>query len=65
MIQFYYSHHEAAHEEPLRCLSEIVLSYVLTHAVLSVIKELESIVPFVAVQGNVEEDQMIHMLPIK
>jgi uncharacterized protein len=34
-------------------------------SVLSVIKKLETIAPVVAVQGNVEEDQVIHTLPIK
>ena len=34
-------------------------------SVLSVIKELEAIAPVVAVQGNVEEDEVIHTLPIK
>ena len=32
---------------------------------LSVIDELETIAPVVAVQGNVEEDEVIHTLPIK
>ena len=34
-------------------------------SVLSVISELETIAPVVAVQGNVEEDEVIHTLPIK
>jgi uncharacterized protein len=34
-------------------------------SVLSVIKELETITPVVAVQGNVEEDEVIRSLPIK
>ena len=34
-------------------------------SVLSVIKELETIAPVVAVQGNVEEDEVIRTLPIK
>ena len=34
-------------------------------SVLSVTKELETIAPVVAVQGNVEEDEVIHALPIK
>jgi putative phosphoesterase len=34
-------------------------------SILSVIKELETIAPVVAVQGNVEEDEVIHTLPIK
>jgi uncharacterized protein len=34
-------------------------------SVLSVMKELETIAPVVAVQGNVEEDEVIHTLPIK
>ena len=34
-------------------------------SVLSVIKELETIAPVVAVQGNIEEDEVIHTLPIK
>ena len=34
-------------------------------SVLSVVKELETIAPVVAVQGNVEEDEVIHTLPIK
>ena len=34
-------------------------------SVLSVIKELETIAPVVAVQGNVEDDEVIHILPIK
>jgi putative phosphoesterase len=34
-------------------------------SVLSVIKELETIAPVVAVQGNVEEDEVMHTLPIK
>jgi uncharacterized protein len=34
-------------------------------SVLSVIKELETIAPVVAVQGNIEEDEVIHALPIK
>ncbi|MGZ3611520.1 MAG: metallophosphoesterase family protein [Ktedonobacteraceae bacterium] len=34
-------------------------------SMISVIKELESIAPVVAVQGNVEDDEVIHTLPIK
>jgi putative phosphoesterase len=34
-------------------------------SILSVIKELETIAPVVAVQGNVEEDEVIRTLPIK
>ena len=34
-------------------------------SVLSVTKELETIAPVVAVQGNVEEDEVIHALPFK
>jgi len=34
-------------------------------SVLSVIRELETIAPVVAVQGNIEEDEVIHALPIK
>ncbi len=34
-------------------------------SVLSVIAELETIAPVVAVQGNVEEDEVIRKLPIK
>jgi uncharacterized protein len=34
-------------------------------SILSVVKELEMIAPVVAVQGNVEEDEVIHTLPIK
>lgn len=34
-------------------------------SVLSVIKELETIAPVMAVQGNVEEDEVIHTLPFK
>ena len=34
-------------------------------SVLSVTKELETIAPVVAVQGNIEEDEVIHTLPIK
>src|SRR5207237_3441753 len=34
-------------------------------SILSVIDELETIAPVVAVQGNVEEDEVIHTLPIK
>jgi uncharacterized protein len=34
-------------------------------SVLAVIKELETIAPVVAVQGNVEEDEVIRALPIK
>ena len=34
-------------------------------SILSVVKELETIAPVVAVQGNVEEDEVIHTLPIK
>ena len=34
-------------------------------SVLSVIKELETIAPVVAVRGNVEEDEVIQALPIK
>ena len=34
-------------------------------SILSVIKELETIAPVVAVQGNIEEDEVIHTLPIK
>ena len=34
-------------------------------SVLSVVKELETIAPVVAVQGNIEEDEVIRTLPIK
>src|SRR5579864_2312978 len=34
-------------------------------SVLSVISELETIAPVVAVQGNVEEEEVIRKLPIK
>ncbi len=34
-------------------------------SILSVIKELETIAPVVAVHGNVEEDEVIRTLPIK
>ena len=34
-------------------------------SILSVIDELETIAPVVAVHGNVEEDEVIHALPIK
>ena len=34
-------------------------------SVLAVMKELETISPVMAVQGNVEEDEVIHTLPIK
>jgi uncharacterized protein len=34
-------------------------------SILSVVKELETITPVVAVQGNVYEDDVIHTLPIK
>jgi putative phosphoesterase len=34
-------------------------------SVLSVIAELVTIAPVIAVQGNVEEDEVIHKLPIK
>ena len=34
-------------------------------SVLSIIEELETIAPVVAVQGNVEKDEVIHTLPIK
>ena len=34
-------------------------------SILSVTKELETIAPVVAVQGNVEVDEVIHTLPIK
>ena len=34
-------------------------------SILSVIKDLETIAPVVAVQGNIEEDEVIHTLPIK
>ncbi len=37
----------------------------LAQTVFSVIEELETIAPVVAVQGNVEEDEVIHTLPIK
>jgi uncharacterized protein len=33
--------------------------------VLSVIKELETIAPVVAVQGNIEEDEVRMKLPVK
>jgi putative phosphoesterase len=32
---------------------------------LSVIRELETIAPVVAVQGNIEEEEVVHALPIK
>jgi uncharacterized protein len=35
------------------------------HTVLSVISELETIAPVLAVQGNVEEDEVIRKLPVK
>jgi uncharacterized protein len=34
-------------------------------SILSVVKELETIAPVVAVQGNVEDEEVIHTLPIK
>src|SRR5438132_7642861 len=43
----------------------MVLTYELGHTVLSVIGELESIAPVVAVQGNVEHEEVIVKLPIK
>ena len=52
-------HYEAAYEWPSRCLSAIVLTYVLIHTVLSVLDELETIAPVVAVQGNVEQEEVM------
>jgi putative phosphoesterase len=43
----------------------MVLTYELGHTVLSVIDELETIAPVVAVQGNVEHEEVIVKLPIK
>jgi hypothetical protein len=60
-----YIQHEAAHEEPSRCLSEIVLRYVLAHIILSALNELETIAPIVAVQGNVEYAEVMMKLPVR
>ena len=43
----------------------MVLTYELGHTVLSVIDELETIAPVVAVQGNVEQEEVVLKLPIK
>src|SRR5437660_4362846 len=43
----------------------MVLTYELGHTVLSVIDELETIAPVVAVQGNVEYEEVVLKLPIK
>jgi putative phosphoesterase len=62
------------HIPQFRQLPEAVFTHfanveLIVHAgdlsILSVIKELETIAPVVAVQGNVEEDEVIQTLPIK
>ena len=63
--KFYQCQREAVYEEPSRCLSCNVLRYEPGRAVLSVLKELETIAPVVAVQGNVEADEVIRKLPIQ